>query len=450
MKFLRMLVLAGLVPGGLYAQAQSSETIQKLSLKDCIQYTLLHNPTIPIYNNDIKSANQKKIEALSGYMPQINGSVAWDDNLKRQVTVLPGELVGKPGEDLRVQFGNQYNTNAMVQADQTIYDQTLLSGLEGIAPNIEAARLKKEKNDDDILYNTATSYYQVITYQEQLKLLDQNERKFAEIVRIQKLQYEKGVIKKSDFDRVRVALNNITSQKQFAQTSMELALNRLKNYMGMPLKETLIVTDSAASLQEITLPAQNDFNANNTWDIKILEKNILLQEVVVKRSKAAYAPTLGFYARYGGQTFGNEFKSSFKNWYDYGAIGLRLNVPIFDGLRKSSQVKQNSFTLANVRQNLLITQNAVTLQNQNANVQLLNSYNNLQTNKDNLELAKEVFDNTTLQYQNGVASMADLLNSDYSYKEAQTNYLNSLVNCLIAKTEFERTKGNLKQYLTTL
>lgn len=449
MKFLRMLVLAGLVPGGLYAQAQASETVQKLSLKDCIAYTLVHNPTIPIYNNDIKSANQKKIEALSGYMPQVNGSVAWDDNLKRQVTVLPGAVLGQPN-DVAVKFGNQYNTNAMLQADQTIYDQTLLSGLAGIAPNIEAARLKKEKNDDDILYNTATSYYQVITYQEQLKLLDQNERKFAEIVRIQKLQYEKGVIKKSDFDRVRVALNNITSQKQFAQTSMELALNRLKNYMGMPLSDVLIVADSAASLQEITLPAQNDFNANNTWDIKILEKNILLQEVQVKRSKAGYIPTLGFYARYGGQTFGNDFKTSFNHWYDYGAIGLRLNVPIFDGLRKSSQVRQNALTLDNVRQNLLITRNTVTLQNQNANVQLINSYNNLQTNKDNLDLAKEVFDNTSLQYQNGVASMADLLNSDYSYKEAQTNYLNSLVNCLIAKTDFERTKGNLKQYLTTL
>lgn len=440
------LVLAGLLLTGNIVQAQSPETSSVMNLKQCIDYTLQHNPTIPIYSNDIKTANQRKIEALSGYMPQVNGSLAWDDNIKRQVTVLPGEIVGQP-EDLRVQFGNQYNTNAYIQADQTIYDQSLLSGMQGIKPNIEAARLKKEQNDDNIIYNTAVSYYQVITYQEQLKLLGENERKFGELVRIQQLQYDKGVLKKVDLDRVKVALTNIQSQKKFVETSMQLSLNRLKNYMGMPLNETLALADSAASLQEITLPAQNDFDAKNTWDMKILSKNLQLQEVQLKRARAGYFPTLGFYARYGGQSFGDEFRQSFNNWFDYSAIGLRLNVPIFDGLRKASQVKQNALTVSNVRQNMIITENAMKLANENANVQMLNSYTTLSNNKNNLELAKEVFDNTTVQYQNGVASLSDLLNADYSFKEAQTNYLNSLVNALIAKVDLEKSKGNLKQYI---
>ncbi len=446
MKSLKGLVLAGLLLTGTMAQAQSTETRSVMNLKECIEYTLQHNPTIPIYSNDIKTANQRKIEALSGYMPQVNGSMAWDDNLKRQVTVLPGALLGQQ-EDLRVQFGNQYNTNAYIQADQAIYDQTLLSGLQGIKPNIEAAQLKKEQNDDNIIYNTAVSYYQVITYQEQYKLLSENEKKFGELARIQQLQYDKGVLKKADFDRVKVALTNIQSQKKFVETSMQLSLNRLKNYMGMNLDENLVLADSAASLQEITLPAQNDFSAKNTWDMKILAKNLELQEVQLKRARAGYFPTLGFYARYGGQSFGNEFKQSFTNWVDYSAIGLRLNVPIFDGLRKASQVKQNSLTVRNIRQNLIITENGMKLQNENANLQLLNSYTTLQSNKNNLELAKEVFDNTTVQYQNGVASLSDLLNADYSFKEAQTNYLNSLVNALIAKVEVEKSKGNLKQYI---
>lgn len=446
MKPLKSVILTGLLLSGVMAQAQSPETRSVMNLKQCIEYTLVHNPTIPIYSNDIKTANQRKIEALSGYMPQVNGSMAWDDNLKRQVTVIPGAIFGQP-QDVEVQFGNQYNTNAYIQADQTIYDQTLLSGLQGIKPNIEAAQLKKEQNDDNIVYNTAVSYYQVITYQEQLKLLSENEKKFFELVRIQQLQFDKGVLKKVDFDRVKVALSNIQSQKKFAETSMQLSLNRLKNYMGMPLTENLALADSAASLQEITLPAANDFDAKNTWDLKILSKNLQLQEVQLKRARAGYFPTLGFYARYGGQSFGNEFKQSFTNWFDYSAIGLRLNVPIFDGLRKASQVKQNALTVSNVKQNMVITENAVKLANENANVQMLNSYTTLQTNKSNLELAKEVFDNTTLQYQNGVASLSDLLNADYSYKEAQTNYLNSLVNALIAKVEVEKTKGNLKQYI---
>ncbi|HLP21457.1 MAG TPA: TolC family protein, partial [Chitinophagales bacterium] len=237
---------------------------------------------------------------------------------------------------------------------------------------------------------------------------------------------------------------------KFAGTSMDVALNRLKFYMGMPLNESLTVTDSAASLQEVSLPASNDFEPKNTWDIKIQAKTLLLQEINIKRMKAGYVPTLGFYARYGGQAFGNDFAQSFKNWFDYSSIGLRLNVPIFDGLRKSSQIRQTTLQYNNAQQNYKITESTARLANQNANLQLLNSYNSLQNDKANLELAKSVFDNTTLQYQNGVASLADLLNSDYSYKEAQTNYLNSLVSCLIAKVEVERSKGTIKQYINTL
>ncbi|HLP53360.1 MAG TPA: TolC family protein, partial [Chitinophagales bacterium] len=362
MKFLKQMALSGILFTSLAAAAQTGETRNVMNLKDCINYTLQHNPTIPIFSNDVKSANQKKIESLSGYMPQINGSVAWDDNLKRQVTVLPGAVLGRT-EDVRVQFGNQYNTTAAVQADQTIYDQSLLSGLSAIKPNIEAAQLKKEKNDDDIVYNTATAYYQVITYKEQLKLLNENEKKFAEIVRIQQLQYDKGVLKQVDLDRVKVALNNIRSQKKFAETSMDVALNRLKFYMGMPLNESLTVTDSAASLQEVSLPAYNDFEPKNTWDIKIQAKTLLLQEINIKRMKAGYIPTLGFYARYGGQAFGNDFAQSFKNWFDYSSIGLRLNVPIFDGLRKSSQIRQTTLQYNNAQQNYKITESTARLAN---------------------------------------------------------------------------------------
>ncbi len=450
MKFLKNAALLGLIMGNLAVQAQQpTETATAMNLKDCIDYTLKHNLTIPIYTNDIKSANQKKMEAVSGYLPQINGQLAWDDNLKRQVTVIPGAALGQP-QDIRVQFGNQYNTNASLQADQTIYDQSLLSGLKAIKPNIEAAELKKAKNDDDIVYNTAVAYYQIVALKEQLKLLNENERKFAEISRIQQLQLQKGVIKKVDADRVQVALNNIRSQKKYAETSMQLSLNRLKNYMGMPLTETLVVTDSASSLQEVPVADAGSFDPKNTWDLKIQSKNLELQQINIRRLKAGYVPTLGFYARYGGQTFGNEFGPSFKNWFDYSAIGLRLNVPIFDGLRKSSQIRQNTLTYKNAQQNFLITENAARLANQNANLQLLSSYNNLQNDKQNLQLAKEVFDNTSLQYQNGVASLADLLNAEYSYKEAQGNYLNSLVNNLIAKIELEKSKGNIKQYLNTL
>jgi len=58
--------------------------------------------------------------------------------------------------------------------------------------------------------------------------------------------------------------------------------------------------------------------------------------------------------------------------------------------------------------------------------------------------------NTGLQYQKGTASLTDFLNSDYSYKEAQSNYISSLLNFLTARVDLEKSQGNLSTYVNQL
>src|SRR3954466_8421308 len=147
-----------------------------MTLKECIDYSLKNNLSNLIYDNQIRIAEKQKMEGISGYLPQVNGTGTFDDNIKRQVTVIPAGAFSPT--DMKVQFGNQYNANAVLQADQVIYDQGLIAGLKASKPTIELAELKKVRNDDDLIYNTAVSYYQVLSFKEQIKLLEQNEKKF--------------------------------------------------------------------------------------------------------------------------------------------------------------------------------------------------------------------------------------------------------------------------------
>lgn len=419
-----------------------------MSLKDCIDYTLKNNPSNPLYENQVKIAESQKLEALSGYLPQVNGSGTLDDNLKRQVTVIPAGAFSPT--DMTVQFGNQYNTSLTLQAEQVIYDQSLLTGIKANKPNIELAELKKLRNDDDLIYTTASAYYQVLIYKEQMKLLSENERKLSDLLAVQKLQYEKGVITRVSYNRVQVNYNNVVSQKKVAETNYDLAMSRLKNAMGIPVEKQIAVVDTINYKQDVAMPVTNDFNIKNKPDFLILEKTITLQEIDLKRKRATVLPTLSVYGRYGASAFGNDFAESYDHWYDYSVVGLKLNVPLFGGLRRYSQIKQSELNLYNSRQNLIINSESIKLQLQSANTQLLSSYTNLLSNKNNIELAKTVFDDTGLQYQKGAASLTDFLNADYSYKEAQANYINSLLNYLIARIDLERSKGTIKQFVNQL
>lgn len=418
------------------------------SLKQSLQFALQNHPSLDIYKNEMAIADYKAKEALAGYLPQVNASVSADDNLKLQTTVIPAGVFG-PTES-KVTFGNKYSTIATLQADQTIYDQAMILGIKAAKPNTQLAVLNKEKNDENIIFNAATAYYQVMIYREQEKLLAENEKKYQELLPALKLQYEKGVAKKIDYDRVRVNLLNIQSQKQVVQTNYEVALNQLKNAIGMPLDAPLAITDSVNISTSLQPLAGQEFSPANKLDHKIQQQYIDLQNIDVKRKRAAYLPTLSMYYRYGQQAFGGTLGKTYSNWYDFSGIGLRLNVPIFSGLRRSSQLKQSQLSLENAVDNLKISETNWTLQFQNARTKILSSYTNALTNKENLSLAKDVFEATSLQYQKGTAALTELLNADYSYKEAQNNYITSVINYYIANIELERAKGNLKTFIDTL
>lgn len=434
----------------LSAMVQAQNSSIPLNLKDCIRLALRDNLSNSIYQNQISIAENQKMEALAGYLPQVNGLATFDDNIKRQVTVIPAGAFSPV--DLKVQFGNQFNSGLMVQADQVIFDKSMLVAIKANEPNIEIAEYKKQKNDDDLIYSTATFYYMALGYKEQIKLLAENEKKLSDLLTIQKLQYEKGVITRVTLNRVQVNLNNVISLKKVAETNYSLSLSRLKNTMGIPVGQNIQIVDTLNYQQDVLaeLPAMEEFNIQRKPDYLILDRTIKLQELDLKRKQSAIYPTLSAYARYGALAFGNEFSHVYKQLYDYSAIGLKLNVPIFSGLRRHSQIKQSELNLYNTRQNLELNAENLKLQIQSAQTQVLSSYTNLQSNKNNIVLAKMVFEDTSLQFEKGTASLTDFLNSDYAYKEAQTNYINSLLNYLTARIELERAKGTIQEFVHKL
>ena len=438
----KVLMLGLLASTGLGASVQAQGP---MTLKDCIQYGLQHHQLNVISENQIALAKQQKREGLASYLPQVNGSVSFDDNIKRQTSVIPAGAFSP--QEIRIQFGNQYNTNAVVQVDQTIFNRSLLMGIKALDPLGEVAELNKEKNEQSLMYGAAMSYYQVQIYSEQKALLSENETKFAKMEKILALQLSQGVIRQVDYDRVAVTLANIRAQVKVLESEIEMAINRLKNAIGMSLDAPIEIADGEWRKEDAIGEVPTQPNTGRVLDLRIMEKNLEMQEIDLRRKQAMYLPTLNAYARFGAQSFGDDFGQSFSNWFGYTSIGLKLNVPIWNSFRTPAVIKQSELNLMTARANQKITKSNIELQQQNAASQWNNAQSSLQTNIANLNLAKSVLDVTQLQYEQGVATLSDYLNSDYGVKEAQTNYITSLLRSLSARLEYEKAKGTLDTFL---
>ncbi|HRB66558.1 MAG TPA: TolC family protein, partial [Chitinophagales bacterium] len=76
----------------------------------------------------------------------------------------------------------------------------------------------------------------------------------------------------------------------------------------------------------------------------------------------------------------------------------------------------------------------------------INSVDNIDINRANMEMAKNILEVVTLQYQKGIISYPEWLSSESSYQESETNYLRSFVDLLNAKLEIDKANGNLEKY----
>ncbi len=428
-----------------YSQSEA----QPFTLRSSIEYSLKNNPTSTIYNNQAEISKFENKIALASYLPQVNGNATVDYNAKLPVTVMPAGVFGNP-EEIRLSLGNKHQNGAVVQLDQKVFDLSSAVSLTAMKRNLELSQMQILKNNEDLVYQTATAYYQVIVISQQQKLLQENEKQYADLLKILQLQYEKGVIRKMDYDRTRVAYNNIASQLVLLETNKKLALNQLKVSIGMPMNESIEIDESVEVEMDIAPPTTNTVDVTKRIDFMIQEQSLLLKEIQVKAMKYGGLPSLSAYARYGANSYGNDFSESFEKWYDYSAIGIKLTVPIFNGMQVHSNYKIGQLDLINMRENAKLNVQNFMLESENANTQLMASYTSLSNDKENMILAKEVHEASNLEYKEGKSSLTDLLNSDYSYKEAQSNYINSLLNYLTSKLLYEKSKGTLIDYVNQL
>jgi outer membrane protein len=422
------------------------------SLKTCIDYGLKNNRSNLVYANEKKAADARAKEALAAYLPSVGINGTLDDNLRVQQTVIPAGVLGP--NDVRVAFTKKFNTNLIARIDQTIYDQSLLTGLKANKYNKQQAGLNQQQNEETIIYNVSTAFAQIFVYREQLNMLRSNLETYRKQMEVTALQVKKGIVLQKDLDKVTVDYNNGQSQISVAESNLNLSKNQLKYEMGYPIDDALVL-DSTATIDMFrpALPfADKDrsFAATNRADFQISQVNTKLLEIDERRIKAGALPKLSAYAQYGTIGYGDQLGQSFSTTAPYSAIGLKLTIPLFDFFKRNAQREQALYKRINAQENLKIDANRYRMEYENSRTKIVKEQSNVDNNRRNIELARSVFRTTDLQYTKGTTDLTDWLNAQNSLKEAQKNYLNALLTYFQARIDLEKASGTLKTFYTGL
>ncbi len=421
----------------------------KITLSEALSIALKNNTILNQAGNNILTQESSLKSAYGNLIPSLSaqGSWGWERNEQagstRFFNGIPFIIPPTTTESRSFYAG--------INSDVILFDG--LANIENISlsrNNLNSAKLYLEFLKQQIALNTMVKYYLVMTQKELLKVREENLKK--QKINYQLIEERKrlGAATMADLYQQQVELGNAELQLINQSLEVEKAQNDLIIFLGLDITGNYEIEDnsikntnlkSLESLEEefSNLQARISDAYNNRLDYKskLYELKSSLNSVNI--AGAGHFPTL--IGSMGFSTFSNNINDLFDS-KSY-SVGLRLNIPIFSNFNVSNRVQ-----IAEVQaMNKQLEVNELERKIKQEITQTYNSFvaaqKSLTVSQKNVKAAEERLRIEQEKYNIGSGRLLDLQIANTAFVVAQTDFVNSQYNYLIASNQIKFYLGIL-------
>jgi len=459
------LLIALLIQGmGLAAQKKYAFTVN-----EAVQYAVQNVTEIRNLKVDRKIQVAKNNEIKGQAMPQINGAISTTRFFEIPVTLLPdfvspsvyrvletegvkdgsGNPIASPtGEPqfFPAQFGVPWQASVGFTFQQLLFQPDVFVGLQARSVALKYADISIKSMEDSVKSSVYRAYYGVLIAEKRKVFVDDAVKRLEKLSSDQQQLFKNGFAERLDIDRTEVSLNNLRSSQLQLSNLIYIGYASLKYTVGLSQADTLKLADtlSIAVVKKDILDTTG-FKYTDRNEIQLLNTVKELKELDLKRYKLAYVPTASAFWNFNGNALRQspDYLNFNEPWFITNYAGLNINVPIFDGFQRSNRVKQARYELEKTTNNVENLQRVIDFQREAAYNQFKNAITNLDVQERNLALAEKVYYTTKKKYEQGLGSSFDVLQTEGSFEEAQSNYFQAMYDAVIAKISYYRSLGRL-------
>lgn len=440
------------------------------SLQQSIDYAYKNSPNYLNAQSDVLMAKYKRKEVIGMALPQITGSVDMKNFIVVPTQVLPNFIApasyagtldafkqaGMPVtpdpakldqnnyDPIAAQFGTRYQTTAGLNASLLVFSADYLVGLKATKEMISLMNISVARGKTEVISQVSKAYYGVLVNQERIKLLDANITKLEKLLNDTKAFNKQGFVEQIDVDRLEVAFNNLTTEKQKIERLISLSENVLKFQMGYAGTDKLVLTDSLSITDNSEINAAK-IDVTKRTEYQMMEVQQRLYEINIKRLKFGYMPSLVAFGSLSASGMGNDlnYVGYINKYYQTQLIGATLSLNVFDGLQRHYKIQQAKLDFKKGENSMKNLQLAMELEGASATVNYNNAASSLLIQKRNLDLAQNIYTVSQKKYEQGVGSNLEVINAQTSLKESQTNYFNAVYDMLVSKVDYLKATGSL-------
>jgi outer membrane protein len=401
------------------------------NLSEVYRDALAHDSQYASARAAFRAAEEQIPQARAGLLPSINASANISHNTSK---------TNPPPYSYDV----TYNAKGWgISAVQPLFHWQNWIATDEAEAQVKAAGIQLQAAEQGLLLRAAQAYFDVLQAQDNIDFIRAQKAAIAEQLAAAKRSFEVGTATIVDTNEAQARYDLAAAQEIAAQNALDISKRALfkltgKNYASLlPLAHTSEVKPiGPASLEEwVSLAEQGNL------DIIAQQYQKSIADSEVDRNRAGHYPTLDLTASYSDardQNFGGKLIDN-----KSGAIGLQLNIPIYQGGLVTSRTRQAVDNQEKALSDLENAQREARLQTSQAFLNMKNGAAQVKALEQAQVSSKTSLDSTRLGLEVGVRTNIDLLNAQQQLYSTEKDLAAARYNLILAILQLKASVGSL-------
>lgn len=435
----RLILTNGFSITGSSAQTSTKEDIP-ITLEKAIAIALANNPEVKAveWDNQAAKANQKAVAGEQ--FPSFSLSGAYSHHLDEQ-RLIPSRSGNDPGVLSKEIFAGDINFKMPLFTGGKIKSEIKTATFQQ-----KAAEQRLTRARQDIIFSVSQIFYYLLGQDKVIKSLEfskkameEHRRKTVELIKAQKAA-------KVDLLHIEVRLADLAQQLVKEEGLLAAQYRFLANLLGINESADAIAIQGELTLVNKEKPdlISSLLRAKNNRPDYLADRALLESQASRINVQAGERwPEVYLKGSYGYRYADDPGISPIgsNDLEDVGSIGLYLEMPIFEGGRIQSRIRQEQSKLSAAKERLRKFELQIRLEVETSIINVASSKKQVEATQKAIELAEESLRIEREKYELGKGSISDVLDAQAALLNAQTNFYRGLAEYKSSLAQLELAEG---------
>lgn len=398
-----------------------------LSLQQAMDMAVERNNTLANAALDVKIAKANKWAAIAQMLPQISASGDYSNFMGYEMD-LRGMTIAMP----------PYVTLGL--RSSLTFTPALLVNTQISEISHKMSDISLQQSEQDITNQVKTLYLSALVSEEVLNLLGRNLECLERLHDMTMTSVRVGASEQTAADQIEVQVAQLKNSIASSKRTIEMTYNSMRLLLDVDVDTELELTDTLDRLMEtddyLELVSE-DFDLERNYAWQLANKSTELAKKQLDATIMAGLPSLTAYHQYSYKEYLSK-DANVMNMTPPNMVGATLSVPLFTSLQQTKKVQAARMAYQKQQNTMHDTEQSLMVQHSQLCYNLSTAFDTYNAQKQNLEVTQRVFDNISRRYEQGYSSAMDLTNTGTTLINAQSTYVQSIMEFLNARIALEK------------